>query len=492
MYDALICGAGAGGLSAAVSLANKGARVLVLEKSSRFGGLCSTIERSGYRFDTGAMLVLLPNVYRRVFSELGLEIDEVLSLLPVDPVKRLRFDDGTEISLHLSQEETEASIGRISARDARNLRRFWVRLGAVGDNLFESMLLSENQSWLDVLSWPLVRHGAWFARSMGQVVDAYFEDHRVRAAMLHSVIYLGLAPREAWGPLAGYAAAELDPGPYYPKGGMGSITAALSQALQERGGEIRLGSGVQRILLEGRRAIGVVLDDGEEIRAKAVLSNIDAIVTYRDLVGVDHLPKRFVRRLGRYKRNIAGMTVKLGVRGRYDLSCLTGLSWPRARMDQIFDEHRHGSRLPEKICPQIFCPSISDPDMAPEGAQSITLYEAPVPYRIDGAGWDAERDGFRDRMISAAQEVFLPELESRIEFMEALCPTDFQRHYHVPEGGILGLDISLSQMGAFRPKNRSEVVDGLYLAGQSAHPMHGVPSVLASGLTAAGLLIREL
>ena len=95
-------------------------------------------------------------------------------------------------------------------------------------------------------------------------------------------------------------------------------------------------------------------------------------------------------------------------------------------------------------------------------------------------------------MIGSAQEVFLPGLESRIEFVEAYCPTDFQRDYHVPEESSFGLEISLSQMGPFRPKNRSEVIDRLYLAGQSAHPMHGVPGVLASGLLAARSLIREL
>jgi phytoene desaturase len=130
--------------------------------------------------------------------------------------------------------------------------------------------------------------------------------------------------------------------------------------------------------------------------------------------------------------------------------------------------------------------------MAPEGAQSIVLYEAPVPYHLEGGGWDAERERFCHRMIGAAQDVFLPGLEDRIELVEAHCPTDFQRDHYLPEGSIFGLEISLKQMGPFRPKNRSEFIDRLYLAGQSAHPMHGVPGVLASGLIAAGLLIREL
>lgn len=495
---AVVVGAGLGGLAAAATLAARGHDVTVVERNPWIGGKAAVLEHGGYRFDMGPTILTVPSVLRRVFAEAGEQIEDHLDLIRLDPQWRSFFADGTSLDLMQDTEVMADRIGefsgdgssehgyrrfsQLSERLADISRRyyFYKSVGGVTD-LFRNVV-DGDQSVLRLLAdCTQIRAG----RSVGGTIRSHIADPRVAQMLDHLTQYVGSAPDNSPAVLAGIANLQTGEGVWYPRGGIGAVPAALRKLAERLGVTFRTGVSVERLRMDADgRATGVTLADGRTLDADAVVSNMDAVRTFDELVGGE-AGRRFAKRWrGRVEPACSGVVLYLGLRERYEHLAHHNFVFsgtPEEEFGQIYKEGRPADNPTVYLC----APSGTEPGVAPEGGEALYAL-VHTPYLRDHHDWDAMLPPYRQRIFDVLADVAgLDDLQDRIEFESVLTPADIHRRYRVLNGAIYGIASHGLWNGAFKPANRSSEVPGLYLAGGAAHPGPGMPMVLMSGWIAA-------
>jgi phytoene desaturase len=470
MSRIVVIGAGVGGLTAALRLAAAGHRVEVHERSAVAGGKLGVYERDGFRFDTGPSLLTLPQVFD----------DLQLTPAPLDPVVRHVFDDGTVLDSSSSHpvflERISAALGPAAAAD---WDRFWARAARIWQASWRSVLQRPvTPRSLLGLSWRL---GDLLAIAPGSSLRAlgrrYLRDPRLRMMLDRYATYTGADPRRAPAALAAVPYAELHFGGWYLPGGLGTLGTALVDRCVSAGVRIVLDSEVTGIPVADGRVTGVRLRSGSVVAADIVVSNVDALTTYRDLLPA---PARLAQ-LG--DRSLAGFGLLLGVRDETPSLAHHTVFFPRcydAEFDAIFGSATRRAR--PAADPTIFVTRAPDPAVHPAGAEAwFVLINAPR----HGTQWGAvdwRRPGLADAYGRHILDVLARrglDVRDRLHFVETRTPADLADTTAAPGGAIYG-----TSGGLVRPVNRGPV-DGLYLVGGSVHPGGGLPMVTLSARIAA-------
>jgi phytoene desaturase len=417
-----------------------------------------------------------------VFDDLGLGLEPV----PLDPVVRHVFPDGTVLDSSsdpaVFRERIATALGPGAADD---WAAFWARAERIWRASWGSVLRRPvTPATLLRLSWrlPALRAIAP-GRSLRGLGRRYLRDPRLRMMLDRYATYTGADPRRAPAALAAIPYAELAFGGWYLPGGLGTIAGALTRRARSLGVEIVLDSPVAAISRNGDRVDGVRLGDGRLEPADFVVSNVDALTTYQELLPT---PGRLARLTD---RSLAGFVLLLGVRGRTPSLAHHTVYFPRnysAEFDAIFGGP--GRRARPAGDPAIFVTRAADPTVCPDGNEAwFVLVNAP-PH---GAGWNAvnwRRDGlaeaYRDRILALLADRGL-EVRDRLEFAEIRTPADLAESAGAPGGAIYG-----TAGGLLRPPNRGPI-DGLYLVGGSTHPGGGLPMVTLSAQIVADLINRR-
>jgi phytoene desaturase len=467
MSRIVVIGAGVGGLTAAIRLAATGHDVVVHEQSTVAGGKLATYERDGFRFDTGPSLLTLPQAFD------GLGID--LPLERLDPVVRHIFPDGTVLDSTSDASAFAERIGRVlGARGATDWSRFWRRAERIWAASWRSVLRRPvRPATLAALSW---RVGDLTAIAPGRSLRAlgrqYLHDRRLRMMLDRYATYTGADPRRAPAALAAVPYAELTFGGWYLPGGLGTLASALVARCRALHVPIELSSPVAGICVSGGRVSGVRLATGAVAPADVVVSNVDALTTYREL-----LPD--APRLNRLAdRSLAGFVLLLGVRGATPSLAHHTVLFPRnydGEFDAVFGST--GQRARPASDPAIFVTRAVDPAVHPPGTEAwFVLVNAPR----HGTSWacvDWSRPGlaeaYRDRVLALLAARGL-DVRDRLLFAEVRTPRDLEGATGAPGGAIYG-----TSGGLLRPANRGPV-DGLWLVGGSTHPGGGLPMVTLS------------
>ena len=409
----LVIGAGAGGLTAAAKLAEAGHEVEVHERSDTLGGKLATYERDGFRFDTGPSLLTLP----------GLFADLNLALRPLDPVVRHVFPDGTTLDSSSDVDVFRERIGTaLGGRAASDWARFWRRAERIWEASWRSVLRRPvSAATLAGLSWRL---GDLAAVAPGQMLRAlgrtYLRDARLRAMLDRYATYAGADPRRAPAALAAIPYAELTFGGWYVPGGLGTIVTALAGRCRAAGVRVHMGSAVSRILVEEGRVAGVRLESGATITADVVISNVDALTTYRELLPT---PGRLARLAD---RSLAGFVLLLGVRGTTPELAHHTVFLPSdydAEFDAVFGGT--GRRARPAADPAVFVTRADDPAVRPAGHEAwFVLVNAPR----HGTAWSAvdwSRPGlaeaYRDHVLAVLARRGL-DVRDRLVFAETRTP----------------------------------------------------------------------
>jgi phytoene desaturase len=266
-------------------------------------------------------------------------------------------------------------------------------------------------------------------------------------------------------------------------GGTGSIVGGMTKLIAGQGNQLRCGARVAAISTEGRRACGVILTNGERIRSDIVVSNADSAAAYRDLVP-NALRRRWTdARLARAKYSMSLFVWYFGTSVQYPaVPHHTILVGPRYRelLHDIFERHV----LAEDFSLYLHRPTASDATLAPDGCDAFYVL-SPVPDLTSGVDWDSrgpqsQAEKYRAAIAAHLSRTVLPGFEPHIISSRVMTPLDFRDRLLSYRGAAFGLAPSLSQSAWFRPHNRSEELDGLYLVGAGTHPGAGVPGVLSS------------
>ena len=496
-YDAIIIGSGAGGLTAAVALAQAGKKVLVLEQHDRPGGWTHSFTLNGYRFSPGVHYIgdlQEGGGLRRIYDGLGVSQD--LTFVELNPdgydhivigERKIDFPKGKENLIERLKSHFPHEAEGIDSYFA-DLTSMMEALRHLGDlsNLLKS-----------VRSLPTIFK--WIRASGADLINAHISDPVLRGVLAGQSGDHGLPPSQVSAFMHAGITDHYFDGGYYPLGGAFTLPRAFIRALKRAGGEIRLECHVKRILLEGRKVIGVELDSGEEISAGVVISNADPEVTFGQLIGKDKLSPRLKRKVD--SANYSTSCLSLFFATDMDLRRAgldSGNMWyyDHADVDSIYKDGLTDAALRDETPPGMFLTvtTLKDPSKmhASQGHHTCESFAfvgyeafekwARTKYGARPTDYDAMKEDLAWRMVRGLEKR-IPGLSRHIVYYSLGTPLTNEHYLNATRGNLYGIDKRPSQVGpwAFSPRTEFQ---SLYLCGASTIS-HGVAGVTASGIDAA-------
>jgi phytoene desaturase len=476
--NAVVIGAGFGGLAAAVRLGARGYRVSVLDRLDAPGGRAYVFRQDGFTFDAGPTIITAPYLFEELWALCGRRLADDVTLRRMEPFYRIRFDDGDVLSAWSDPARMQAEVARIEPADVPGFQRFmqasadiyavaYEQLAAVPFDRLGTMLRAVPD---------LVRLGGY--RSVHALVAKHFRNPKLRIAFSFHPLLIGGNPFTTTAAYCLISHLERLHGVHYAEGGMGSLVQGLVRLIEDQGGQVRCNADVSRILVQQGRACGVQLAGGETIAADIVVSNADPAFTYGTLLR-DHPRRRWTdAKIARQKFSMGLFVWYFGTRRRYDdVYHHTMVLGPRYK--QLLHDIFHRHVLADDFSLYLHRPSATDASLAPPGCDAFYVL-APVPHLASGTDWGAMSEPFRARIQARLEATVMPGLGEAIVTSRMLTPQDFQDRLCSVHGAAFAMDPRLLQTAWFRPHNRSEEVEGLYLVGAGTHPGAGVPGVLNS------------
>ncbi len=512
-YEFIVIGAGHNGLACAAYLAKAGAKVLVVERSTRVGGGCHTEEATLPGFKHNICSVVHTHIPTSpVYRDLELERHGVRYVYPEHPRGTI-FPDHKSIVMYREPERTAAELGRFSARDARTFTQLVADYGEFFESTYlpfmyspplppsvQAAELEKSEEGRTLLQWQV--------STPVQLLDELFESEEVKVHFLNRLTVLGFAPDQfglGWICLFRILLAEAP----ICVGGSGQLALGLRSVLEENGGAVQTELGVRRILTRGNRAVGVEFEDGKRVEAaKAVITNVEPKKSFLEMVGEEHLPATFATRVKNYHsrgRSLFVLHLALSEQPRYR----AGTNNPS--VDTAFSQEMFGGSVEEQVrayheiaignAPrnemlQITLPTLFDPSQAPAGKHTAVVWQyAPYSLGPEGPeGWRNSRAEYASHLLDLWRSYAPNMTQDKILAMKIQDPTDTERlNDNLVNGVDVVGDMTPDQMGYFRPfagwSSYRTPVDGLYMCGGYCHPGGGVHA--GAGHNAAAVIVED-
>lgn len=474
----VVVGAGLSGLSAALQLAGQGRTVTVVERYGYPGGRMGQADIRGYKIDTGATVLTMPDIIENAFNAVGASMRDYVELMPSDPAYRASFADGSTLDVHSDAAAMTAAIeefaGPEQAAGYLRLRDWLTELykleidGFIGSNF---------SSPLSLLTPQLARLAAIGGfRGWEKMVSRFITDERLQRIFTFQALYAGVPPQQALAAYAVIAYMDTIAGVYFPRGGMRAVPEGLAAAAADAGVVFRYGSTVTRLERSGSRVTAVCTDSGDRIACDAVVLTTELPLTYQLL---DRTPRRPIK----FRPSPSCVVMHVGVPSvggalqHHNISF--GANWSKT-FDEIIDE---GVLMSDPSL-LVTMPTAGDPTLAPPG-RDLLFVLAPCPnLEVGKVNWAVEGDTYARQMLATAAERLLPGLDQDADVLDVVTPADWARQGMLA-GSPFALAHTFAQTGPFRPANLVRGVDNVVLAGSSTVPGVGVPTALLSGQLAA-------
>lgn len=475
---AVVIGSGFGGLAAAVRLGARGYRVTVLERLQTPGGRAGVFHQDGYTFDAGPTIVTAPQLFEELWTLCGQRMADDVQLRALSPFYRIRFDDGRCVDWSGDAAAMRAMVARLWPRDVVGYERVMALSQRVYHLAFEQFGDVPFESWRDMVRLlpSLLRLRAY--RSLHAVVAAQVRDPQLRFLLSFHPLFVGGNPFTTSAIYGLILHLERTGGVHFAMGGTGSLVRGLVRLIASQGGSLRCDAEVSSVMLRDRTAVGVVLASGERVPADVVVSNADTAWTYQHLLPAAMCRRWSDRALRRAHYSMGLFVWYFGTRERYpSIAHHTILVGPRYRelLRDIFDR----KVLAEDFSLYLHRPTATDASLAPPGCDAFYVL-SPVPHLTPGFDWRAQAEGYRQRIERHLQATLLPNLRQNVVTSRIMTPLDFQQRLLAWRGSAFGMEPLLRQSAWFRPHNRAEDFERLYLVGAGTHPGAGLPGVLSS------------
>lgn len=475
---AVIIGAGFGGLAAAIRLGARGYRVTILENLDQPGGRARVFRQDGFTFDAGPTIVTAPFLFEELWALCGRRMQDDIRLTPLDPFYRLYFDDGTTLDCSGDDAAMRDRVAALAPGDVEGYAAFLRQAEAIYRVGFEQLAHVPFDSLRDMLRALPGMARLRADRSVHALAARHVRDERLRTALSFHPLFIGGNPFAVTAIYALVIHLERAHGVHFAQGGTGALVAGLLSLAKGQGARIRYGAQVREITTASGRATGVMLASGERIGAEIVVSNADAAHTYGTLLPSVTRRRWSDRKLARARHSMSVVVWYFGTRRRYESVPHHAIQFgPRYRglIEDIFE----AKRLAADFSLYLHRPTATDPSLAPDGCDAFYAL-VPVPNLQGGLDWQAEAEPFRRRIQARLEATLLPGLGEALVTSRLMTPRDFERELLSVHGAAFGLEPRLLQSAWFRPHNRSEEVERLFLVGAGTHPGAGLPGVLSS------------
>ena len=487
----VVIGAGPGGLANAMLLGNTDADVTVIERKSVPGGRSAAIEQDGFRFDTGPTFFLYPRVLSEIFAACGHDLDREVDLMRLDPQYEIRFETGERVKATGDIPRMQAQIAAFAPEDAKRLPDFLAENRAKLE-AFRPILERPFNSFRDLLDPKVLgalRHLAP-TRSVDRDLGRFFADPRTRLAFSFQSKYLGMSPFRCPSLFTILSFLEYEHGVFHPRGGCAAVMETMAGLAARAGVDFRFGEDVTRLRFEGRKIIGVETDKGY-YPADAVVINADFARAMQRLVPNELRRRWSDAKLEAKRYSCSTYMLYLGIEGQID----------NLEHHTIFLADDYRRNIAEIEAAEVLTESpsfyvqnacVTDDTLAPKGHSTLYVL-VPVPHSSPRIVWDGGlRSAYRARVMKRLEAVGIRDIEHRIRVEHTATPRDWQDGHQIYNGATFNLAHSLNQMLMFRPKNRFDELDGVYLVGGGTHPGSGLPVIFESARITTRLMQDDL
>lgn len=476
---AAIIGAGIGGITTAAYLARNGYEVDIYEKNSSAGGRCGQFIRDGHRFDLGATMLLMPDIYKEIFGSLGIKLEEGSDIFPLRNLYTIYFDDGSKLEFTSERERMKQQLEGIEPGSFEKSEKYVsagyriFRLGMdklIGRNFYHLFQLVNLRN-VGLLIKLKVFISNW------KYAGKFFRHPHLMMAYTFQNIYVGQSPFSSPALFSMVPAAELTEGSFIVEGGMYGIVKRLQSAAESHGVRFHFNTSITEIRIRDNKAEGVVLEDGKFENADIIIANADLPYVYRELLH----NKSKSRHIDKLKYSCSAVCLHWGLDKAYpqlDHHNVFLSDGFKDGLDRIFKDKTIGE-MPSFY---VHAPVRQDPAAAPDGQDTLSFIVA--TGHIDknkDQDWAAIRQKAHDYVIGRLEKAGLEDIEQHIKFELAYTPESWESACNVSRGSVFGsLGHNILQMGYFRPHNRHDKYHNLYFVGGSTHPGNGIPNILIS------------
>jgi phytoene desaturase len=482
--NVVIVGAGLAGLSAALRLAGAGRSVTVIERESVPGGRSGLLQKDGYAFDTGPTVLTMPSLIEDAFNSVGEEMKDWLDLIPLRPLYRAFYHDGSQLDVYPDTKEMEAEIAKVigpeEAIGYRNYVDFVTKLYKYEINDFIDRNIDSPFGLLTPNLARLVAIGGF--RKLSPKVSQFLKDPRTQKVYSFQAMYAGVSPQQALAIYAVIAYMDSVNGVFFPRGGMHAVPRALAAAAEKHGVKFKYSTTAATIEKSNGRATAVITTDGERIPCDALILNPDLPVAWKELIGKEPWS------IKRLNYSPSCVTMLVGSKKSYDHiahhNIHFGASW-----DGVFDELINKKILMTDPSILVTVPSLDDKSLTPPGKESYYVL-FPTPNLDADIDWKVTGPKYRDQMIKTLEQRGYTDFGDSIEVEHLTTPLDWETQ-GMERGAPFASAHTFFQTGPFRPRNLAAGFENIVFAGSGTQPGVGVPMVLISGRLAAERILGK-
>jgi phytoene desaturase len=485
-----VIGAGLGGLSAAIRLANKGFEVDLYEQNIYPGGKAGEIKEQGYRFDTGPSLLTMPQVIKDLFAECNENIDDYLTINKLDLICKYFYPDKSNINAYSDIEKFGIEIEKKTADNSQSLKKYLIYCKTIYELVGDLFLTKDPSSFSTYFNLKALK--TLFSinkidpfRTMNEANESFFKDQRLIQLFNRYGTYSGSNPYLAPATLNIIPHVEYNQGSFIPKDGIYSITKALWKLADKKGVNIFLNQKVDEIILEHNEAKLIKIND-KVLKYDKIISNVDVNFTFKNLI--KNFSSRESRRYDKKQPSFSGLIFYWGIKKEFPELETHNIFFSKYYKEE-FDDLFIKKTIHKDPTIYIYISSKLNKNDAPDGKENwFVMVNAPYIHNQD---WEAEVEVARYNVIKKINEFLKTDIEKLIEFEKIMSPVDIQNRTGSYFGSIYGI-ASNDKFAAFmRQSNNSKTIKNLYFCGGSTHPGGGIPLVILSGKIVSDIIESE-
>ena len=487
----IIIGAGPGGLSAGMILANKGYEVDIFEKQNYVGGRNSSFKLGNYTFDLGPTFFMMIDILEEIFKITGRDLHKYVEIKEIDPMYRLMFNKDKVFYPSRDREKMKNELEKFWKGSSEGYFKYLDKEKKKYDKLLPCLQIPYG-SIKDFFKPQFITSIPYLDAhiSLFNVLGRYFEQEDLRIAFTFQAKYIGMSPWKAPGTFSIISYIEHGGGIYHIMGGLNQLSLAMQKALEEEGGKIHLAKGVKRLIIENGKAIGVELDSGTKEMADYVIINADFAHAMTHIVDSGDRKKYSDNKLAQMDYSCSTFMLYLGVNKVYDNIPHHSIVFSDNYKKNV-EEITYSKVISDDPSFYIQNACTTDPSLAPSGKSAIYIL-VPVPNNKSNINWNDEKIKFRNKIIDLLEKKGgLKDISNNIEEELIITPQDWENEKSVYKGATFNLGHGFNQMLYFRPHNEFEEFRNCFLVGGGTHPGSGLPTIYESGRISAGLILKK-